>query len=318
MPELTAAQQQLLSDHRLAWFAGRIIHDAQPPISDAQLAEVEQRLGSQLPRELVALWRCSFGGRLDYELCVDYDGHLHPYSFNELFYPDSDGYNDLWGWLAHEQECAEEVAEENGQEWDGRVGFLPIGGFEYLERIYVCVEPEEFGAIYAWSRALPPAWQLRLHEDALTRVADDLYGLFALLGFDEDPFAEGADAGQELLEALDELATSGAEGAALAQQLQDSLRPLVRDWRAALEQGRIAGEPELQRLALTHAVRSGDIALLEQLRDRDCDLGRLLTGGGNAPVHARVMQREVVIRWFAEQGVAEYQLDDPATRGETP
>ncbi|MFV3412102.1 SMI1/KNR4 family protein [Pseudomonas nitroreducens] len=68
MPEFTAAQQQLLRDHRLAWFAGRIIHDAQPPISDAQLAEVQLRLGSQLPPELVALWRCSFGGRLDYEL----------------------------------------------------------------------------------------------------------------------------------------------------------------------------------------------------------------------------------------------------------
>lgn len=309
MPEFTPAQRQLLREHRLAWFAGRIIHDAQPPISAAQLAEVERRLGSPLPPELVALWRCAFGGRLDYELCVDYGGHLHPYSFNELFYPDSDGYHDLWGWLEHEQECAAEVADENGQQWDGRVGFLPIGGFEYLERVYVCVEPEEFGAVYAWSRALPPAWPLRLHEDALTRVADDLTGLFALLGFDEDPFVEGADCGQELLEALDELAASGAEGEALAQRLQDSLRPLLRDWRAALERGRIAGEAELQRLALMHAVRSNDIALLEQLRDQGCDLGRLLTGGGNAPVHARVMQREALVRWFAEQGIAERQLD---------
>lgn len=309
MPEFTAAQQQLLRDHRLAWFAGRIIHDAQPPISDAQLAEVQLRLGSQLPPELVALWRCSFGGRLDYELCVDYDGHLHPYSFNELFYPDSEGYRDLWGWLEHEQECAEEVADESGEQWNGRVGFLPIGGFEYLERVYVCVEPEEFGAIYAWSRALPPAWPLRLHEDALTRVADDLYGLFALLGFDEDPFAEGADAGQELLEALDELAAAGAEGETLARLLHDSLRPLVRDWRMALEQGRLAAEPELQRLALMHAVRSGDIALLERLRDLGCDLGRLLTGGGNAPVHARVMQHDALVQWFAAQGIAERQLD---------
>lgn len=309
MPEFTPAQQQLLREHRLAWFAGRIIHDAQPPISAAHLAEVERRLGSPLPPELVALWRCAFGGRLDYELCVDYGGHLHPYSFNELFYPDSNGYHDLWGWLEHEQECAAEVAEENGQQWDGRVGFLPIGGFEYLERIYVCVEPEEFGAVYAWSRALPPAWPLRLHEDALTRVADDLTGLFALLGFDEDPFVEGADCGQELLEALDELAASGAEGEALAQRLQDSLRLLLRDWRAALERGHIAGEAELQRLALMHAVRSNDIALLEQLRDQGCDLGRLLTGGGNAPVHARVMQREALVRWFAEQGIAERQLD---------
>lgn len=309
MPEFTAAQQQLLRDHRLAWFAGRIIHDAQPLISDAQLAEVQLRLGSQLPPELVALWRCAFGGRLDYELCVDYDGHLHPYSFNELFYPDSEGYRDLWGWLEHEQECAEEVADENGEEWNGRVGFLPIGGFEYLERVYVCVEPEEFGAIYAWSRALPPAWPLRLHEDALTRVADDLYGLFALLGFDEDPFVEGADAGQELLEALDELAAAGAEGETLARLLHDSLRPLVRDWRMALEQGRLAAEPELQRLALMHAVRSGDIALLERLRDLGCDLGRLLTGGGNAPVHARVMQHDALVQWFAAQGIAERQLD---------
>ncbi|KAF1053144.1 MAG: hypothetical protein GAK43_01567 [Stenotrophomonas maltophilia] len=305
---LSPAEQRLLADHRLAVFAGCLIHDACSPVSEQALAEVERRLGSPLPPALVALWRCAFGGRLGYDLCVDYAGHLHAFSLSELFYPDSDGYHDLWGWLEHEQACAEEVADDEGRDWNGRVGFLPIGGFEYLERLYVCVEPDDFGAVYAWSRALPPSWPLQLHEDALARVADDLPGLFALLGFDEDPFSEGADSGQELLEALDELAAAGAEGEALAQRLRASLRERIRDWRAALEQGRLGAEPELQRLALEHALDAEDFVLFEHLRAQGCDLGQLLRGGANAAVHARVRQRPALVDWFAAQGIGEHQL----------
>ncbi|WP_252406521.1 hypothetical protein, partial [Acinetobacter pittii] len=76
-----------------------------------------------------------------YDLEVDYDGHRHPFSFSELFYPDSDGYHDLWGWIEHERELAAEAAAEEGRDWNGKLAYLPFGGFEYLERLYVCVEP---------------------------------------------------------------------------------------------------------------------------------------------------------------------------------
>lgn len=304
----THDELQRLRQHELAPFAGRIIYQARPPITDAELAEVEARMGRALPSSLVRLWRVAYGGRLDYDFQVDYQGHLHPFSLSELFFPDSDGYHDLWGWIKHEEEGAREFAEEEGREWDGRLAFLPVGGFEYLERIYVCIEPgERFGAVYAWSKGLPPAWPMRLHEDSFTRVADDIEGLFAQLVYYSDPFAEGADGtGLEMDEALDPLA---AEDAELARRLRAGMSALVQDWRGALEDGRLLAEPALQRLALEHAVEAGDEALLLRLADVGVDVGQLIRGGANAPVYARLLKREAVVAWFAGRGIAERQRD---------
>lgn len=304
----TDDELQRLRRHGLAPFAGRIIHEARPPITDTELAEVEQRLGRPLPPTLVRLWRVAFGGRLDYDVQVDYQGHLHPFSLSELFFPGSDGYHDLWGWVEHEEEGAREFAEDEGREWDGRLTFLPVGGFEYLERVYVRIEPgDNFGAVYAWSKGLPPAWPMRLHEDSFARVADDLEGLFAQLVYYSDPFAEGADGtGLELDEALDPLA---AEDAGLAQRLRAGMSAQVQDWRGALEDGRLLAEPALQRLALEHAVEAGDEALLARLADAGVDLGQLIRGGANAPVYARLLKREAVVAWFAGRGIAERYLD---------
>ncbi|BBP81400.1 hypothetical protein PHLH8_10420 [Pseudomonas sp. Pc102] len=304
----THDELQRLRQHELAPFAGRIIHQARPPITDAELAEVEARLGRALPPSLVRLWRVAYGGRLDYDFQVDYQGHLHAFSLSELFFPGSDGYNDLWGWIEHEEEGARAFAEHEGREWDGRLAFLPVGGFEYLERIYVRVEPgEDFGAVYAWSQGLPPAWSMRLHEDSFTRVADDFEGLFAQLVYYRDPFEEGADGtGLELDEALDPLAI---EDAALAQRLRAGMSALVQDWRGALDDGRLSVEPALQRLALEHAVEHDDEALLARLAGEGVDLGQLIRGGVNAPVYARLLKREALLAWFAGHGIAERHRD---------
>jgi hypothetical protein len=68
---LSAAELGVLSEAGLAVFAGRVVLDAQPGIDDATLAAVGERCAGTLPMPLVALWRSSFGGRLDYDLRAD-------------------------------------------------------------------------------------------------------------------------------------------------------------------------------------------------------------------------------------------------------
>lgn len=97
--ELSPAERQLLLAHRLAVFDGCVVYDAQPPVSAEHVQRLAEGLAGPIPEELLRLWRTCFGGRLGYDLEVDYDGHRHPFSFSELFYPDSDGYHDLWGWI---------------------------------------------------------------------------------------------------------------------------------------------------------------------------------------------------------------------------
>lgn len=97
--ELSPAERQLLLAHRLAVFDGCVVYDAQPPVSAEHVQRLAEGLAGPIPEDLLRLWRTCFGGRLGYDLEVDYDGHRHPFSFSELFYPDSDGYHDLWGWI---------------------------------------------------------------------------------------------------------------------------------------------------------------------------------------------------------------------------
>ncbi|HEQ1873678.1 TPA: SMI1/KNR4 family protein, partial [Pseudomonas aeruginosa] len=97
--ELSPAERQLLLAHRLAVFDGCVVYDAQPPVSAEHVQRLAEGLAGPIPEDLLRLWRTCFGGRLGYDLEVDYDGHRHPFSFSELFYPDSDGYHDCSGLL---------------------------------------------------------------------------------------------------------------------------------------------------------------------------------------------------------------------------
>jgi hypothetical protein len=196
-------------------FAGRLILEAQPAIDEATLDAVAERCAGPLPDPLIALWRTAFGGRLDYELHVPIDDHVEQLSFTELFYPGSRDYHDLWGWIDHECELAAE----------SRLVHLPIGGFEYLERIYVGTVPgPDHGAVVCWRQGLPPGWEHR-SDDHAGQIADDLPALFGQLFLAHDPWQAPADIGSEMRAAIDEL---GAVDDPRARSAAAKLRRLVQ------------------------------------------------------------------------------------------
>lgn len=294
MPSTDAAHP-----HDIAIFHDRLILDARAPITEENLAGIAARCAGPIPPGLLALWQTSFGGKIDYGLSVDFDGTIHEFSFTELFYPGSPHYHDLYGWIDHEAELAEEAGGAPG----APLRFLPFGGFEYLERLYVCVEPgPDHGAVFAFAQGLPPAWTLRLSHDAIARIADDVPGLFRLLDLPVDPATlEEQDFGQgfEMWGAVTGIREDDPEHAALLTRL---IRSAVIDWRAALTNGTLPGQPRHRRLALAHASSEGDIALLSDLRAIGCDLDEPFRGGGNALDHALAHGREEAARWLMNQG----------------
>ena len=79
--EINAKEQALLTKHQLAVFEGRIIHNARPPITEAEKSDIEERIEGNIPPELLRLWETAYGGNLDYELFIQYPSGLHPFSF---------------------------------------------------------------------------------------------------------------------------------------------------------------------------------------------------------------------------------------------
>jgi hypothetical protein len=269
-------------DARLAQFEDRLIYEAQPSVSDTEIARIEAQLAGPVPPDLAALWRLCYGGRLDYDLDIHFGAHIDPFSFGELFYPGSRGYRDLDGWIAHERSLlAERLRRADNA--DLKLEFLPFGGFEYHDRLYVRVGMDDYGAVYAYSRGLPPAWHLQLHEASFTRVADDVRALFRMLYVAHDPLTASADdfpAGLEALKAIDLAREAGKLAASDANRLQALLTGAFADWRSALERGTLSADPRLARLALEHAAEAGDLALLQRLERAGIDLARPLRGGG--------------------------------------
>jgi hypothetical protein len=285
-----AVQEAILLDDKdrgiageagIAVFADRLILDAQPPVDDETLAAVAARCHGPLPEALVALWRTSFGGRIDYQL----DGQI---SFTELFFPDSDGYHDLWGWIEHETGATP-------------VRFLPFGGFEYLDRLYVDTAggPGNGNVVY-WQQGLPPGWQLE-PGDRADALAPDVRALFGQLALEDDPWESAdADAGAELREAVDELAEDEPR---VAGRLRDLVRATVLDWRSALAAGTVAERPRLRRLALDRAASAGDEDLLERLAAAGCNLAEPVRGGLTPIDIALVNRRLDVVARLLERRV---------------
>jgi hypothetical protein len=301
LPEpLSDREHRVLGEAGLAVFAGRLILDAQPPIDDAVLGAVAERCAGPLPEPLVALWRTAFGGRLDYDLRTDLDGQYVPLSFVELFYPDSGGYHDLWGWIDHE--C--ELAAEHLPDWSGRLVHLPIGGFDYLERVYVhtAVGPDH-GAVVCWRQGLPPGWELST-GDRTGWLADDLRALFGLLVLDQDPWESRGEIGAEMRDVIDDLGSSGDPNArSAAAKLRRLVRATVLDWRGALDGGTLAGERRLRRLALERAAADDDVALLARLVALGCEPAEEIHSG-LSPLEVALRHRAfAVIEWLLERGV---------------
>ena len=114
------AERQLLLAHRLAVFDGCVVYDAQPPVSAEHVQRLAEGLAGPIP-DLLRLWRTCFGGA-SAMTWKSTDGHRHPFSFSELFYPDSDGYHDLWGWIEHG--AAAEAAAEG--DWNGKLAYPAV------------------------------------------------------------------------------------------------------------------------------------------------------------------------------------------------
>lgn len=188
-------------------FRDRIVLDAQPPVTAEQLERIQAVCAGPIPAALRDLWSLTFGGALDYDLEAVLGDRSVEVSFTELFYPGSGHYRDLDGWVEHELELAEQAAEERGEVWSGKLDFLPFGGFEYLERMYVVVRPgPDHGAVVYLREGLPPTWN---DPGGIATVADDVHDLFAKLTLFRDPrdvrpreIASGTD----LLEAIRALA----------------------------------------------------------------------------------------------------------------
>lgn len=257
-----------LRAHGVVLFADRVIFDAQPAMPEARMAAVQALCAGPLPEALVALWRQTAGGRLDYDLSLPMNGNIEAVSWNELFWDGSDAYRDLQGWIEHEQELAEEAASEEGRAWNGKLGYLPFGGFEYLDRVYAAVEPgPAHGSILAWKHGLPPAWTHALHEDGVHTFAPDLHHAFEALHLEEDPLAPAGDhfTGQELLEYLDDRRDGHGLDPGLMDKLVAFYRRAVVDWRTPLAKGTLRRLPGAARTALHHAIVTDDASLVAAL-----------------------------------------------------
>lgn len=264
----TTDELSTLREHGIVLFAERVIFDAQPPMPSQQIEAVQALCSAPLPEALVALWQETAGGRLDYDLSLEMNGNLEGISWNELFWDGSDGYHDLQGWIEHEQELAQEAAEENGTPWTGKLTHLPFGGFEYTDRIYAVVEPGAgHGQIVAWKKGLPPAWTHALHEDSVNTVAPDLRGAFAALHLDEDPLAPTGDyfSGQTLLGYLDVRHQDHGLDLDLMDKVVTFYCRAVVDWRTPLAEGTLRHQPQLARVALRHAIATDDAKLVAEL-----------------------------------------------------
>jgi hypothetical protein len=254
-PGFTGAQLAKLRSHGFAIFADRVIFDAQPPMSEAAIENVQQQCAGPLPEPLLALWRTTAGGSLDYDLSAGTGEYVEALSWVELFHHGSDGVKDLQGWIDHELE------QMPGNKAAGeKLLALPIGGFEYAERIYVFVGPgPEHGAVFAWTEGPPPAWTKRDHGKAVARVADDLYGAFAALSLTEAP---GPD--RTLLQRIEEKVDEGL-GGALARKLVEYYRRAVTDWNGLVAGGVRGIAPEAARRALAAAIKRDDAAYIRKL-----------------------------------------------------
>lgn len=308
---LTPEESETLRAHGFAVFRGRLITDARPPITAAELAKIEETIGTTVPAGLLELWNVSFGGRLDYALTIPFGEFLYSASFRELFFPGSDGYHDLLGWIEHEQEGYADAAEEAGEPEPDVLPALPFGGFEYLERFYVLTEGPDRGSVLIYAQGLPPAWKGRLNEDTVAPVAAGVAELFEMLELVEDPRTadpESFAAGSETLAKINELREQEPD---LAERLLELLVDSVFDWRAMIETSTFAGEAKQHhaaRLALVAAAGDNDAALIRDMIRGGYPLDGLVTGNATALSYA-------IGKGAAE--VAEELLDSGCPLGDT-
>ncbi|MDL5159267.1 hypothetical protein [Actinomycetospora termitidis] len=204
MTEFDERDLAVLREHGFVPVAGRVVYEARPPTPSARVEEIARVCAAPLPEELLALWATVGGGRLDYAVTVELDGEPQPLSWAELFGDDEPSGLALDGWLDHEID----LATDGGRVPGVLLHAVPIGGFEYLERIYVRVGGERAGEVVVWMHGLP-AWTGGPTSDALATLAPDLASAFALLHLPGDPLDDDARYGREFLAVVDEQRAAG-------------------------------------------------------------------------------------------------------------
>lgn len=254
-------------------------------MSEAEIAAVQAVCSGPIPQPLLELWRVTAGGSLDYALSAYMNGNREAISWIDLFFNGSKAYHDLQGWIDHELELAQEVAEERAHAWNGKLHALPFGGFEHHDRVYAVVEPgAEHGHIIAWKRGIPPSWTHQLHVDSIATIAADLRSAFAALHLPEDPLQPS----EEFFEGSTFLphVAGRIEEHGLDRELADRLiafyREAIRDWRARLADGTLAADRELALNALEHAIGTDDPALVKELAAARVPLDVTLRGDASA------------------------------------
>jgi len=267
MNDFSPDELTTLRAHGIVLFAQRVIFDAQPPMTPAQLAAVQAHCAGPIPSGLLDLWRLTAGGALDYSLSARMNGSEEALSLNDLFWPGGAAPCDLMQAIEHER-ARHSGGSSPARQVDGKLSALPFGGFEESDRFYAVLEAgPQHGHILAWKQGLPMAWSHAMHADGVVTVATDLEGAFAALHLDEDPLAPAGDyfCGQALLDYLDERHGDHGLDLDLADRLVSWYRRAIADWRTPLAQGTLAQSPGLAQIAIRHAIATDDGALIDEL-----------------------------------------------------
>lgn len=179
-----------------------------------------------------------------------------------------------------------------------RLDHVPFAGFEYLERAYADTRPGPgHGSIVYWQEGLPENWELRTGDRAAV-IAPDLRAFFAQLTLERDPWAPGdSDTGGDMAALIDELGTGGPGERAAAAKLRAIVLGAVLDWRGAIDDGTIAGQGRLRRLALRRAAEENDVDLLARLASLGCDPGEAVRGG-LTPIDVALLNRSPDAAWW--------------------
>jgi hypothetical protein len=267
-PDLSPAEIELLRAHGIVLYESRVIFEAQPPITAEALARVQAKCIGPIPQPLLDLWSITAGGFIDYDVSIELDGGRHGFSWTELFYEGATTYFDLPGWIGRELENLEEACEESGEPFPGLLSWLPIGGFEYLDRVYVCVRPgDEYGSVAFWMRGLPPAWTHRLHVSSTATAATSVPEAFALLHLEVDPRVDYDDYrhGTEFLDYLNERVTKHGMSIELADRITNTYARALINWQSMLDDGSILVSENAISAAFGHAISQDDPAVVRRM-----------------------------------------------------
>lgn len=269
--EFTSEELEELKRHKIVIFADRVIFNARPPMTQSEMRAISAQCLSEIPEPLIELWSLTAGGEVNYDLTCTMDGYEEGISFTELFFNGSNSYRDLQGWIDYEKEMLyeDECSEDSELKFeDLKLDLLPIGGYDYSNRIYVDLRPgEKYGRIGVMKLRYPPGCDDLMTEDGSCFIGKDLYEAFGQLYLRDDPFnpAEEYSGGHEFFAYIDSKIEEG-----LNRELADKIKLFFAEakpnWKSALENGTIADNAFLARVATYYAIQSEDSNLLIQLR----------------------------------------------------